>query len=354
MNPLRVIRIIGKDLRLGPRSPIFLWALVFPVAATLVLQLVFGSLFAPQARLGIVDEGASAVTAGARAIDGIELTLVDSADRLRELVRAHDLDAGLVLPAEFDERVRAGERPLLQFYVSGQSLASNRLILAVTTLDLVRAVEGSTPPVDVDVVSLGAAELPLAARLTPVLVLFSLVIAGMLVPAFSLVGERESGTLTAVLVTPTTIAEVLVAKAALGFALALPMAAVTLALNGAVGPDPLGLAAVLVVGALVLSELGLVYGTVAKDAKVMFTLMKSLNIVLFAPVLFYVFPDWPQWIARLFPTYWVINPIFEVTILETPLAQVAWQLVVAIAIGLVAAPAVAWLGRRMQAQLAAG
>ena len=64
---------------------------------------------------------------------------------------ANDLDAGLVLPLGFDEAVQAGEQPELQFFVGGESLASNRLILAVTTLDAVRAVEGTTPPVDVEI-----------------------------------------------------------------------------------------------------------------------------------------------------------------------------------------------------------
>jgi len=353
MNPFLALRVFLKDLRLGPRSPIFLWAVVFPVVGTLVVQLVFGSLFAPKPRLGIVDEGASAITAAAGEIDGIELSIVASADELTHLVRDHNLDAGLVLAAGFDDQVRAGERPPLQFFVSGESLASNRLILAVTTLDLVRAVEGSTPPVEVDVVSIGAPQLPLAARLTPMLVLFALLIAGVFVPAFSLVQERESGTLTAMLVTPVRGTDVLAAKAVLGFVLAFVMALVTLWLNDALGLEPAALLVAIAVGALMLAELGLIYGTAAKDAKILFTLMKSLNIVLFAPVVFYIFPDWPQWIAQLFPTYWVINPIFEIAINDASLADVAWQLGIALAICAAAIPVIAVLGRRLQGRVAA-
>ena len=89
-------------------------------------------------------------------------------------VEAHDLDAGIVLQAGFDEAVRNGSRPLLEFYVGGESLASNRLILAVTTLDAVRTVEGATPPVDVVIVSTGDPLLPMSSRMTPLLVLFAL------------------------------------------------------------------------------------------------------------------------------------------------------------------------------------
>ncbi|HSW42963.1 MAG TPA: ABC transporter permease [Patescibacteria group bacterium] len=354
MNAGLALRVLAKDLRLGPRSPIFLWAVVFPVVGTLVVQLVFGSLFAPRPRMGVVDLGSSQITVALGEIEGIELTLVSSADELTRLVRDHNLDAGLVLPAGFDEQVRAGERPLLELFVSGESLASNRLILAVTTLDLVRAVEGSPAPVEVDVVALGDPLLPMAARLTPLLVLFALLIAGVFVPAFSLVQERENGTLAALLVTPVRATDVLAAKAVLGFVLAFLMALVTLALNGALGNQPVALLLAVAAGAVMLSLLGLIYGSASPDAKTLFTLMKSLNIILFAPVIFYVFPDWPQWIAQLFPTYWVINPIFEVAIRDAGLAEVAGQLVVGLAISALLVPVIVLLARRMAARVAAG
>ncbi|MEA2025733.1 MAG: ABC transporter permease, partial [Chloroflexota bacterium] len=169
MNLRIAWRILLKDLRLGPRSPILLWAIIFPVVGTLLVQLVFGSLFAPQPRLGIVDEGGSQVVAAMAEVEGIELRLIDTEDGLTQLVKTNDLDAGLVLPAGFDEQVQAGEHPPLQFFVGGESLASNRLILAVTTLDAVRSVEGSTAPVEVVVVSTGDPLLPMSSRMMPLL-----------------------------------------------------------------------------------------------------------------------------------------------------------------------------------------
>jgi ABC-2 type transport system permease protein len=352
VNARLALRVLGKDLSLGPRSPIFLYALVVPVVATLLIQLVFGNLFAPQPRMGVVDMGASAIPAALAEMEGIELALVGSADELRRLVRDHNLDAGLVLPVGFDEQIRAGQRPLLQFYVSGESLASDRLLLAVTTLDLVREVEGSPPPVEVAVVALGDPALPLAARLTPLLVFVALLAAGVLVPAFSLVQERESGTLAALLVTPLRAADILAAKTTMGFVLAFLMALVTLALNGTLGGEPAALLVAVAVGALMLAEVGMVYGTIAADAKTLYTLFKSLNIFLFAPVIFYIFPEWPQWIAQLFPTYWVIDPIFEISIRGAGLEEVAGQLLVALLICALLLPGVALLGRRMATRVA--
>jgi len=353
MNPRITWEVLKKDLRLGPRSPILLWAIVFPLVGTFVIQIVFGSLFAPQPRLGIVDEGGSQVAVRMAAVEGIETSPVETEEALVQLVEDNDLDAGLVLPADFDAQVRAGEQPELQFFVGGESLASNRLILAVTTLDAVRAVEGSTPPVDVEIVSTGDPLLPMSSRMTPLLVLFALLISGVFVPAFSIVQERESGTMTALLVSPARGVEVLAAKAVMGLVLAFLMTLVTLWLNDALGTQPAALLLSVLVGALMLAEVGLLFGSGAKDSKTLFALMKSVNILLFAPVIFYIFPDWPQWIARIFPTYWIIDPIYQVAIEDAGLPQVAPQLAVALVICLLLVPAVVVLSRRMTQEVVA-
>ena len=353
MNLRIAWQVLKKDLRLGPRSPILLWAVIFPIVGTFVVQVVFGSLFAPAPRLGIVDEGGSQVAAEMAAVEGIQTRLVDDEPALTQLVRDNDLDAGLVLPAGFDEQVQAGEQPPLQFFVGGESLASNRLILAVTTLDAVRTVEGATPPVDVEVVSTGEPLLPMSSRMTPLLVLFALLIAGVFVPAFSIVQERESGTMTALLVSPARGVDVLAAKAVMGLVLAFLMTLVTLWLNDALGTQPAALLLSVLVGALMLAEVGLLFGGGAKDSKTLFALMKSVNILLFAPVIFYIFPDWPQWIAQLFPTYWIINPIFEVAIQDAGLGDVIGQLAVALVICAVMVPVVVYVSRRMTQQVVA-
>ena len=87
--------------------------------------------------------------------------------------------------------------------------------------------------------------------------------------------------------------------------------------------------------------------------KTLFALMKSVNILLFAPVIFYIFPDWPQWIARIFPTYWIIDPIYQVAIEDAGLPQVAPELAVALVICLLLVPAVVVLSRRMTQEVVA-
>lgn len=347
-------KVLRKDLALGPRSPIFLWAILLPFALTLVLQVAFGSLFNPEPRLGIVDDGDSQITASVQDMDGIKLTLIDDAEELKAQVEANDLDAGLILPSGFDQAVRSGEQPEMQFYISGESYASNRIILTVATIDLVREIEGSNAPVVVDVVSFGKEGLPISIRLVPVLVFYALVIAGLFVPGSSLVEEKEQGTLMAMLVTPVRTGDVLAAKWTLGALLASVLAVVTLALNQALGANWIEVLVVVLVAASLSAMLGLVVGVFAKDSTIMFGIVKGMGIFLFAPTLFYVFPEWPQWIAKLFPLYWIIEPIWQVSVMGESISTVWFELTVAIGITLALVPLVVWLARKMQTQMAAG
>ncbi len=347
MSMMRVIRLTLKDFAVGPRKPFFIWAFLMPFALTLLFQFAFGTLFEPKPRLAVVDEGSSAITAAAKNLEGFEVTLLEEIDKLTEGVEKHDYDAGLVLSPGFDDALKAGEKPLFAFYLSGESLASNRIIIAITAFEMIRAVEGKEPPVELKTVYLGEPGLPLNIRLVPVIVFYALAMSGIWVPSSSLVEEKEKGTLTALIVTTVRIREVLAAKWLLGFLFSIVLAALTLLLNQAFGPRPLEVLAVITVAAALTAMIGLLVGVYSKTATMLFTLVKSLGIFLFVPVVFYLFPEWPQWIAKFFPLYWIIEPIWKVSVLGEPLSGVWFELFVALLITLALVPLLFLLQKRV-------
>jgi len=347
LNIGRVLRILFKDFSVGPRKPFFIWALVMPFALTLLFQFAFGSLFEPKPRVGIVDLGNSALTGAVQELEGFEVSILQDEEELIKKVEEHDFDAGLVFPVNFDEAVKSGNKPVLEFYISGESLASNRIVISVTTIEMIRALEGSEPPVDVQMVYFGEPGLPISIRLVPVIVFYALVMAGIWVPSSSLVEEKEKGTLTALLVTSARLNEVLAAKWLLGFIFAIFLASATLFLNQAFGPRPLEVMVVVIIAAALTSMIGLLIGIYSKTATMLFTLIKSLGIFLFIPVVFYLFPEWPQWIAKIFPLYWIISPIWEVSVMGESLDTVWLEILVAVAITLAMIPPLLLLKKRI-------
>jgi len=343
-----------KEFVLGPRALMFVFLIILPLAITLVVRLVFGDLLLTPPRLGIVDEGDSVLVSMASEMDALETNLYTSADALRDAVAAGDEDAGLVLQPEFDARVRSGERPMLQLLLNGETSETDQTVLLVTVVDLVRDVAGSPAPLTVDTVIVDdGPAVPIVDRIVPLLVLLGIAFAGIFLPASTIVQEREARTLHAVLATPVQVSEVMLGKGIAGFALAFGMGALTLVLNGITG-QTLSLVAVLVVASVMSVEVGLLLGAAVSHMAALFSVWKAGGIVLFAPAILFLFPGAPEWIARIFPTYYFLGPLYEIVVNGSTLGSQVIDLAVAVAICAALVPAVHLLSRRMESRLALG
>jgi ABC-2 type transport system permease protein len=354
MSIRRLVALFVRDLGRGPRSPTFLYALFMPIIITLVTKVVMMTLFDPMPRLGFVDLGESEISAAIHQLEGIATTTVESPEVLRELVESNDFDAGLILTPGFDEAVRAGERPKLGLLFSGEGRYTNRIILGVHSVDLIRHVDGRPAPVQVVSQRVGSVGLPWEDLVVLGIMLWPLLVCSTLVPGLMLAQEREHRTLSALLVTPTTMSEILLSKSLLGFSMAMVMCFVTLAMCGAMPANPLPLFVVLAVSIAMCCELGMFYGTLAADGKAVYNMAQMLNVFLLAPLIFYFFPAWPQWPAKLFPTWWFIDPLYRIAMQGDTLIDVGPQLLVALVFFVALLWPVALLGRRMERRVLFG
>ena len=314
MSLKRVGILLGKEFLHGPRSFIFIWAIAAPLLISLVVSLAFGTLFSEKPRLGILDEGDSQLVTMSQELDSVITKEYDTASEIRRAVESGTVDMGIVLPAGFDYAVVQGEAAEITAYVWGESLAKNRTILSVTLADLVRELAGQKVSVEIETVALGdEVSVPWSDRLLPFIVLIAVLIGGIFLPATSIITEKQNRTLQAVVVTPTTLADVFVAKALLGIILSLCMGILMLVINQAFGTQPLLLVLVLVLGSIMAAEIGLLLASVLKDTSSLFAVMKFFGIFFYAPVLIYLFPQIPQWIGRIFPTYYIVQPIVDIS-----------------------------------------
>jgi len=353
MSIRRVWSLITGDLRLGFRSPVILWVLIMPFIITFLMQVVFVALFDPEPRVCIYDSGESDITMTLERVEGIRFSRAGSPEELEMYIENNNADIGLVIEDGFDQAVKEGQKPELEYFFSGGSLASNRIIISLLVLDVLREVENRETPVEVVLQTADEEEtIPLTRKLIPAIVLFVLIITGIFVPAFLLVEEKEHGTMRALLITPVTVSDILFSKALLGFAMTVTMCFITLGLNGALSGKPLALLASIVCGTVVCNAIGIIYGTLAGNVKTLYTLVKSLNILLAGPILFYLFTGLPQWIAKIFPTYWFIDPLYSITLKGADFSDVWLKLAIALAIGILLAIAVIPMSRRMQRKVA--
>lgn len=329
MNLKRVGALLFKELGQGPKNAIFIFAIVVPFVLTAVLTLLFGTLFSGEPRLGLADLGASRVTQAALAMKALTVRTYPTASALEAAAQIGAVDVGLVLPADFDAQLAGGNATTLTVYVWGESLIKHRLALVAAISGWFRDIAGQESPVEINSIVLGDTVVrPWEQRLLPFVVLMSTMLGGIMLPASSLVAEKQHRTLNALAVTPATMGEIYLAKGLMGALISVVMGLITLALNRAFGGEPGLLVFALALGAAFAAEFGVLLGALIKDINTLFATIKSMGLLLYAPALISMFPEIPQWIAKLFPTYYVIQPVLEIAQHGAGLAEIAGQLAI--------------------------
>ncbi len=314
MSLKRVCILLGKELWQGPKNFIFVYVLVMPIIISLVFSLIFGTLFDEKPKLGMVDEGSSQLVAMAEQLTSVVTNKYSNVSEIRQAVENGAVDVGMVIPAGFDTSVMQGEETELTTYIWGESLAKNRTILGVIIANLVRELAGQETPVEIEAITLGdEVSIPWSDRLLPLVVLMAVVLGGLTLPSASVIDEKEKRTLEALVVTPASIGDIFVAKGLMGVILSLFMGMVILVLNQAFGTEPALLILVLAFGAIMAAEIGLICGALIKDITTLFAIWKAGGILLFGPAIIYMFPQIPQWIGKLFPTYYFLQPIIAIS-----------------------------------------
>jgi ABC-2 type transport system permease protein len=314
MSLRRVGILLGKEFFTGPKNFIFIFALVAPIILSLVVMLIFGTLFADEATLGFVDEGDSQLTTLIEESSSVESRVYDNVSQLKGAVADGAVDGGIVIPPDFDNSLLSGERVDLPIYIWGESLSKNRSIITVTVTNLIRDLSSQEAPVVIDFVTIGDQEsIPWDDRLLPLVVLIAVVMAGVMLPGTSVLLEKEKKTIDALVATPATIIEVFLSKGLLGVVIGVVMGVVILLMNQAFGSHSGLLIMMLFLGAVMAAGIGLLISSFARDTTSFFATMKMFGILLYAPAFFYMFPDLPQWIGKIFPTYYIVEPVLEIS-----------------------------------------
>ncbi len=314
MSIKRISVLLGKEFLHGSRNYIFIFAIVAPLLISLIVSLIFGTFLTEKPRLGVLDVGSSQLVPMIQELDSLTTKEYSNITEIQDAVKTGAVDVGIVFPADSDSSIQDDGVTELTAYVWGESLAKNRTIITVTITNLVRELAGQESPVNIETITLGdEASVPWNDRLLPFIVLMTVFLGGLLLPATSLINEKTRKTLSALVVTPTTIGDIFAAKGLMGIILSLFMGILILVINQAFGAEPLLLTLMLVLGGIMAVEIGLLLGISVKDFTTLFTIWKMGGIILFAPVFIYLFPQIPAWIGRIFPTYYIIQPIVDLS-----------------------------------------
>jgi ABC-2 type transport system permease protein len=329
MNFHNIVAIIKKEVRGGIKDPLFLTVFIVPLLFTLIFQLVFGRLWVRKTVIAIFQEGGgSRIVQEFEQNDAIRIIELLSIDAVYTEVKDKKVDVGVIFPENLEGKLKNAEKVILKVYINGESLAKNRTIAGTAIASALRNLSPNAPPVNFEEIQIGEEKsLNLIQQALPIIVLVAILFGTFMLSSTFLVKEKEKRTLSALLVTPLSISELLFAYGLLSVTLSLFMALVILFLN--VGFNlPIIILIPLILGSIFGVELGLMLGIFAKDMATIFAAIKSLGIFLYAPAIVLIFPNWPQWIAKIFPTYYIIYPVFRISIFRDSFSKVSLDLAI--------------------------
>jgi ABC-2 type transport system permease protein len=350
MSLKRIWTLIKTEAFHGPKDIVLVMAVVMPILLSLFFNLAFGNIFTDRAKLGIYDEGDSPLTSKLESAGSMSVKTYQSEADLRASAASGALDMGIVLPNDFDTKLASGTIKLKAF-VWGESLAKNRTVIPLAIDDAVREMTGAVLPVNIESVLLGdESSLPWSDRLLPLTVLMAVFFGGLMLPASSLIHEKQRRTLEALNVTPTTITDIFTAKGVIGVVLATIMGVLTLAISTSFGGSPFALVLVLALGAILAAEIGLLAGAFIRDINTLFAFWKFGGLLLFGPAIVFMFPQIPAWVGYIFPTYYVIRPVTDLSVLGLDFGSVALYVGILVAIVAVMGLAVMNIIKRLSTQ----
>lgn len=347
MNLRRIWYLFLKEVVQGPKNFLFVLSLVMPLLLTLLFSLIFSSTLTGKTGIGIVDEGTSRLTDLTIQNKAVLVREYNDVAALKKAIEHGSVDVGLVLPADFDDQLIAGKQITIDLYVWGESQLKNRTIASTAIVNAMREITGQNTSLNIEQVVLGkGSNIPWEKRLMPFIILMSVLLAGVLIPASSLVNEKTKHTLMVLSVSPATMLELFISKALLGISVSIITGLLTLFLNRAFGSQPGLLMLALLLGAMLSSIIGVLMGIFVKDINSLFATIKGIGILLYAPAIVYMFPTIPAWIGKIFPTYYIIQPVLEITQNNAGFKDIASQLVILVGLILVGSVIIWQLSRR--------
>lgn len=228
---------------------------------------------------------------------------------------------GIAFPPDFLEATAAGSQTEVRVYLEGSVPPEVRDVAAGMVRELAYGVAGEGLPVDISDPELSFVVLgqdragdPVSAResFRPVFV-FLILMMEMFVMASLIAKEIQERTVVAVLVTPATIGDVLLAKGATGALLGLGQAVIVLAAIGAFATQPLLIFTLMLLGSIMVSGTAMIAGSTGSDF--ISTLFNGMLVMipLLIPALAALFPGTASAWVRALPSYPLVGGLIDVS-----------------------------------------
>jgi ABC-2 type transport system permease protein len=384
---VKALIMAGSALRRLARDRLALFFLVLlPVVIIAIIGITFGDAASERLPVGIADEGAGPLgdelRAALDASPALDPRAYDDTDALGKAVRRGVVSAGVVLPAGYDQALRAGRAAEVTFVVdqtrpapapvrsavsavvarqaaevkAARFAAENAGVPFDTALARARALSALPEQVRVEATTIGGREdaLPTGFNYTAPANLVLFVFITSLAGAAGLIEARRLGVTRRMLATPTTATTILFGEALSRFTIAMLQAMIIFAVGwlvfGVDWGDPPAALLLIVTFALVATGVGMLGGAVLRNAEQATSIGPPVGIALgmlggcMWPLA--IVPQPMRVVGHLFPQAWAMDAFIALIAKGERIAGIALQLAVLAAFAAVLLALATWRLRK--------
>ncbi len=244
--------------------------------------------------------------------EGLDITAVDSEASLKEGVIDGQYIVGISLPDDVIEKLNSGQKPKISLYFTPDVPQEIKDAVEVLISELAYMQTGQTLALDVSEEILGpdmlGTQIPPRDRLRPLLAVF--IIMMELLGLANLISEEvERRTAHALLVTPTTVTELFVAKSIAGIGLAFVQAVLIMVIIGGMNTQPFVVLVTLLLGAALATGVSFLIAARAKDFMSVMSWSFPVLIILIIPSFTVMFPGVITGWVKIIPSYYLVDTI---------------------------------------------
>jgi ABC-2 type transport system permease protein len=384
---VKALIMAGSALRRLARDRLALFFLVLlPVVIIAIIGITFGDAASERLPVGIADEGAGPLgdelRAALDASPALDPRAYDDTDALGKAVRRGVVSAGVVLPAGYDQALRAGRAVEVTFVVdltrpapapvrsavsavvarqaaevkAARFAADNAGVPFDTALARARTLSALPEQVRVEATTIGGREdaLPTGFNYTAPANLVLFVFITSLAGAAGLIEARRLGVTRRMLATPTTATTILFGEALSRFTIAMLQAMIIFAVGwlvfGVDWGDPPAALLLIVTFALVATGVGMLGGAVLRNAEQATSIGPPVGIALgmlggcMWPLA--IVPQPMRVVGHLFPQAWAMDAFIALIAKGERIAGIALQLAVLAAFAAVLLALATWRLRK--------
>lgn len=334
MNWEMIRALVAKDLRLFFRDRFFALVSALALVVYAILFYVMPATVDETLSLGLYAPSLPAVIGEQLQAEGLELGLFDSEAALQQAVLEGAYPIGAAFEPDFMAQLAAGQTTSVRVYVPADAPAEFQAAYTLMVGELAGLFSGRPIRLEAEQVVLGVdragQQIPFRQRLLPIMGVIVLMMETLGLSNL-LSSEIQGRTITALLITPLSIEGLFIAKGSTGVLLAFGQTALLMAITGGLAQRPGLVLTALLLGALLVTGIGFLLAAVARDFMGVIGVGILAMLALALPGVGVLVPGLVSGWARLIPSYYLVDAVYQVTALGAGWAVVSGPLLILLA-----------------------